>query len=173
MKIAVGTTSELKLRAVISAFSRAGISAEVIGFKVDSGVEKQPFGFDEIDFGAYTRAKNALAQDPTADYGLGIESGIITRALQYFDLACCIVVNRGGAMVGKSYSAAVEIPQNVVKMINGEGLDAGEAVQKLGGVKEKDPTLWLSDGLLSRDKTIADAVFLALTREFLNPAAYQ
>jgi len=174
MKIAVGTTSEFKLRAVISAFSRGGIGAEVKGFKVDSGVEKQPFGFDEIDFGAYTRAKNALAQDPEADYGLGIESGIITKEpFQYFDLACCIIVSREGNRVGKSYSAAIEIPQNVVRIINGEGLDAGEVVQRLGGVKEKDPTLWLSGGRLSRDKTIEDAVFLALAREFLNPKAYQ
>jgi len=82
-------------------------------------------------------------------------------------------VSREGNRVGKSYSAAIEIPQNVVRIINGEGLDAGEVVQRLGGVKEKDPTLWLSGGRLSRDKTIEDAVFLALAREFLNPAAYR
>lgn len=174
LKIAVGTTSELKLRAVIHAFGRAGINVEVIGFKVDSGVEKQPFGFDEIKFGACTRAKNALTQDPRADYGLGIESGIIEEEpTQYFDVACCIIVNYAGNRVGKSYSAAIEIPQNVVRIIKGEGLDAGEVAQRLGGIKEKDPTLWLSGGRLSRDKTIEEAVFLALTKEFLNPSAYQ
>lgn len=175
MKIAVGSTSELKLRAVINAFGRADIDVEVKGHKVESGVEKQPFGFDEIELGAYTRAKNALSQDPDADYGLGIESGIITTKglLQYFDLACCSILNREGSRVGKSYSAAIEIPENIIRLINGAGLDAGEAAQKLGKVKEKDPTLWLTNGRLSRDKTIEDAVFLALTKEFLNPEAYK
>lgn len=174
LKIAVGTTSELKLRAVKNALAKAQIYAEIQGHKVESGVPKQPFGEDQIMTGAYNRAVNALRKDSRASSAIGIESGIITKYLKYFDIAYCVVINRGEEVVGESFSATLEIPTNVVRLINaGEFADAGVAAQELGGTKEKDPLTWLSGNKMQRNELLEDAVFLALIRKFLSPKAYQ
>lgn len=173
MKIVVGTTSTLKLRAVQNAFNRAGVVAEITGHKVKSDVPKQPFSEKEITTGATNRAKNALTKDKNADYGLGIESGIALKNRKYFDLAACIIVNKEGAIVGEAFSAAVETPAKVVHLIKTNDSEAGVVAQELGKIQEKDPLLWYTGQRMSRDKILEDAIFLALTREFLNPEAYK
>lgn len=177
MKIVVGTTSALKLRAVQNAFIRAGITAEITGHKVKSDVPKQPFSEKEIVAGATNRAQNALTKDKCADYGLGIESGIALKNKKYFELAACIIVNQKGEIVGEAFSAAVETPAKVVHLIKANDSEAGIVVQELvllqGRLIEKDPLFWYSDRRMSRNKILEDAIFLALTREFLNPEAYK
>lgn len=173
MKIAVGTTSELKLRAVHKALNRAGIVAEITGHKVKSDVPKQPFSEKEITAGATNRAKNALTKDKNADYGLGIESGIALKSRKYFELAACIVVNQKGEIVGEAFSAAVETPAKVVHLIKANDSEAGIIAQELGGIQEKDPLLWYTGNRMTRDKILEDTVFLALCKEFLNPEAYK
>lgn len=173
MKIAVGTISALKLRAVQNALNRAGIVAEITGHKVKSDVPKQPFSEKEIIVGATNRAQNSLAKGKDADYGLGIESGIALKNKKYFELAACIIVNKKGEIVGEAFSAAVETPAKVVHLIKANDSEAGIVAQELGGIQEKDPLLWYSGKRMTRDKILEDAIFLALTREFLNPEAYK
>lgn len=173
MKIAVGTTSDLKLRAVRKAFNRAGIGAEIISRKVKSGVPKQPFSEKEIREGAANRARNAAKEASTADYGLGIESGIALKNRKYFELAACVAVNPDGEIIGEAFSAAVEIPAKVVRLIKDNDSEAGIIARELGGIQEKDPLLWYTGRKMSRDKILEDAVFLALCKEFLNPDAYK
>lgn len=173
MKIAVGTTSELKLRAVKNALNRAGIVAEITGHKIKSDVPKQPFSEKEIVAGATIRAQNALIKDKNADYGLGIESGIALKNKKYFELAACIIVNQKGEIVGEAFSAAVETPAKVVHLIKANDSEAGFIAQQLGKIQEKDPLLWYTGRKMSRDKILENAIFLALTREFLNPEAYK
>ena len=172
--IAVDTTSELKLRAVKKTLARAEINAQVVGYKADSGVPEQPVGEEQIITGATNRAKNALKQDSKANYGIGIESGIIPKGLRYFDIACCIILNRKYQVAGISFSATTEIPPNIIRLIEGgKYANLGVVAQMLGKVQEKDPILWLSDNRMKRNELLEDAVFLALTREFLNPEAYR
>lgn len=173
MKIAVGTISELKLQAVQKGFARAGIVAKITSHKVKSDVPKQPFSEKEIITGATNRAQNALKENPKADYGLGIESGIALKNKKYFELATCIVVNQKGEIVGEAFSAAVETPAKVVQLIKANDSEAGIMAQELGGIQEKDPLLWYTGNRMTRDKILEDAVFLALCKEFLNPEAYK
>jgi len=173
MEVAVGTTSELKLRAVGNAFKRAGFSPMITGHKVESGVPKQPFSEKEIVKGATNRARNALAKSNNADYGLGIESGIASKGGKYFDLAVCVVVNQAGAMAGEAFSAAVEVPKKIVHLVKTKGLESCAVAQKLGGLTEKDSLLWYTGSRLSRSQILEDAIFLALTKEFLNSKAYK
>ncbi len=175
MKIAIGTTSELKLRAVQNAFIRAEIVVEeIIGYKVKSGVPKQPFSETEIITGATNRAQNALKEGHSnADYGIGIESGIALKGKKYFELAACIVVNQKGEIVGESFSAAVETPAKIVQLIKMNDSEAGVIAQGLGHLQEKDPLLWYSGNRMDRYRVLENAVFLALCREFLNPEAYK
>ncbi|KKS24028.1 MAG: hypothetical protein A2736_02830 [Candidatus Yanofskybacteria bacterium RIFCSPHIGHO2_01_FULL_41_27] len=173
IKIAVGTISKLKLRAVANAFNRAGINAKIAGYQVKSDVPKQPFSEKEIVAGATNRAQNALGKSKDADYGLGIESGIALKNKKYFELAACIVVNQKGEIVGEAFSAAVETPTKVVQLIKANDSEAGVVAQELGGIQEKDPFLWYTGKKMGRDKILEDAIFLALCREFLNPEAYK
>lgn len=174
MKFAVGTTSELKLRAVRKAFDRAQINFDVQGYKVKSGVPENPFGEEEIMKGAYNRAVNALREAHKANGAIGIESGIITKGLKYFDIGYVVVVNRKEEIVGESFSATLEIPDQVVRLINaGELADLGVAAQKLGGTKEKDPLIWLSGNRMQRNELLEDAIFLALIPACINPKIYE
>lgn len=175
MKIAVGSTSELKLQSVRNAFIRAEIAIEEItGYKVKSGVPKQPFSETEIITGATNRAQNAIKESrPIADYGIGIESGIALKGKKYFELAACIVVNQKGEIVGEAFSAAVETPAKIVQLIKERDSEAGVIAQELGHLQEKDPLLLYSGERMSRNRVLENTVFLALCREFLNPEAYK
>lgn len=173
MKIAVGTTSMLKLRAIQNVFTRTDIAAEITGFKVKSNVPKQPFSEKEIITGATNRAQNALNAGVNTDYGIGIESGIVLKNKKYFELAACIIINQKGEIVGEAFSAAVETPAKVVHLIKTNDSEAGVVAQELGGIQEKDPLFWYSGKRKTRDLILEDAVFLALCKEFLNPEAYK
>lgn len=173
MKIAVGTTSELKLRAIQKAFNRAKIVVEITSHKVKSDVPKQPFSEKEITAGATNRAKNALTKEKNADYGLGIESGIVLKNRKYFDLAACVIANQKGEIVGEAFSAAVEVPLKIISRVKNEDLESCAVAQKLGNLREKDSLLWYTGNRLSRSPVLEDAIFLALAREFLNPEAYK
>lgn len=76
MKIALGTTSELKIRAAKEAFKILGITPEIIAVKSESEIPDQPFGIDQILTGAKNRAKNALKLEKY-DLAIGVENGII------------------------------------------------------------------------------------------------
>ncbi len=173
MKIAVGTVSNLKLQAVKMAFVYAGVTVEITGYQVKSNVPKQPFSEREITIGATNRAKNAINADSNADYGIGIESGIVLKNRKYFELATCIIVNKEGAVVGESFSAAVETPTKVIRLIQAKNSEAGTVAQELGGILDKDPLFWYTGNRMKRNLILENAVFLALAREFLNPEAYK
>ena len=61
MKIAIGTTSEIKIRALKRALERFDSlkGSEIISVKTDSGVPAQPFGYAEMADGARNRSKQA------------------------------------------------------------------------------------------------------------------
>lgn len=173
MRIAIGTTSELKLRAVANAMSRAGILAEMKSFSVPSEVSKQPFSRSEMTLGAKTRAQKALYEDGYAQYGLGIESGIVHEEGLYFELAVCVFIDREFKIAGMSFSAAVETPEKIVNLIKAENSEAGVVVGKITGNPEKDPVAYYTGGKMMREELLQDAVFLAFSRALLNPEAYK
>ncbi len=72
LKIAAGTASKLKLRAINDALKRLGFGTEAIPTEVDSIIPKQPFGFGQIRMGAEHRALFARQRND-ADFGVGIE----------------------------------------------------------------------------------------------------
>lgn len=173
IKIAVGTTSELKLGAVARAFAKAGIDAEINGYKTESGVPKQPFSLEEIMTGAGNRARGAVAQDRNAGYGLGIESGIVEEDNgMYFELACCVLVDKDGHNPDMAFSAAVETQAKIVERIKADNSEAGEVVGKITGRPEKDPIFYYTGGRIKREEILEEVIFLTLARKFLNPGAY-
>ena len=173
MRIAVGTTSELKLRAVSAALSRAGFIVQIQGYVVLSDVPKQPFSREEIFSGAKNRAVGAGFEDKHADYSIGIESGIFSEGNVFFEAAACVIVDRHGQVVGQSMSAAIETPKSIVERIKSEDSEAGAVVSSITGNTEKDPIVYYTGGKFTRSDLLEDAVFLALARQLLNPEAYK
>ncbi len=88
-KIIVGSQSPIKLEAVRETVLELGILVDVVGVNVSSGVNVQPYGYDEIMRGAQNRAAVALGvhgdQDTAAT--IGIENGVVERGNKYFDVA--------------------------------------------------------------------------------------
>ena len=173
MRVAVGTTSEIKLQAVVGALSKAGFVAEMRGYPTLSDVPKQPFSREEIMEGAKNRAVGAIFEDKQADYGIGIESGIFREGSLYFEIASCVIVDKNKEVAGVSFSAAVETPRSIVDKIKEKNSEAGVVVAEITGNPTKDPISYYTGGKTSRADILQDAVLLALSRHLLNPEAYK
>jgi len=79
VKIVVGSTNPVKVRAVRRVFTRAfrdkNVKIEVEGVNVDLGLPDQPLGDDETRRCAVARAAHVLATTD-ADVGVGLEGGV-------------------------------------------------------------------------------------------------
>ena len=164
MNIAIGTTSELKVRALRNAVSRLGIDAEVIPHKTDSKVSSQPFGYDEIILGATNRAtqcKNEL----DADISIAVESGLVQLGEQYFDIACVCAISKDDRK-SFAYSSGYFVPEWMVKEIKESNVELGYMTQKLSGDVDKDPLKYFSHGAIKREELLSQAILLALAKLF-------
>lgn len=164
MKIAIGTTSEIKIRALKSALRKFGVKAEVLPIKTDSGISKQPFGYKDTTRGAKNRAKAAL-EKTAADMAVGVENGLIEIENNFFDLACAYVLtNNGGESL--AYSSAILIPKWVVDEVKEKDTEIGEITTRLSGDKEKDGFKFFSGGKIKREESLSQAILLALVKIF-------
>ncbi|MEI8143253.1 MAG: inosine/xanthosine triphosphatase [Candidatus Berkelbacteria bacterium] len=165
MKIAIGTTSELKIRACEVALKKFDIDNELISIKTESGVADQPFGFGDIVIGARNRATQALNNVENAELGIGIENGLIQieEIDQWFDLPCiCISRRDGGERI--AFGAGYNIPFELIERIKNENTELGKIIQEFDSSAEKDPIGYFSGGKLKREEIIAQAIECALTK---------
>ncbi len=193
MRIVVGTKSQIKLEAVLSAFNLFGMSAkivlefsdttdnEILGVSSSSGVPEQPWDVQTV-VGAQNRAhagkERGLLRDD-ADMSFGIESGvfierpssslmcIFTPAL-YLDKA--IVIVRRGEREYLGSSAGIQFPTEYVeetkrRILAGEkDLTVGKVIaEKLGG-DHADPYATLTQGRVTRTATLIPGISIALAQ---------
>jgi inosine/xanthosine triphosphatase len=164
MKISVGTTSALKIRALEDALKKLGIQAEIVSVKTDSGVSDQPFGYTESKTGAMNRARAAFEQG-NFDMALGIESGLIEIEGDYFDIACVyIVTNEDDSSI--AYSAGYFTPKWIIDEIKKKNTEYGHITQRLSGDEEKDPLKYFSEGKTKREDVLSQAIEIALVKVF-------
>ncbi|MEX0931852.1 MAG: inosine/xanthosine triphosphatase [Candidatus Paceibacterota bacterium] len=169
MRVAIGTTSELKIRSLENALYKLQIKAEIHSIKTDSGVSNQPFGYKETTQGAKNRAKHALESD-SFDIGFGIENGLIEIEGNFFDIACvCIKTKEGEESI--SYSSGYFTPQWIVEEIKEKHTDYGHITQRLSGDTDKDPIKYFSGGKVKREELLSQAIEIALIK-ILNKARY-
>jgi len=76
MHVAIGSANPVKAAAV----ERVVPGARTTALAVDSGVPEQPWGREETVRGARNRATAALSETG-ADYGVGIEGGVVERSV--------------------------------------------------------------------------------------------
>ena len=79
MKIAVGTTSNWKIKFLDEVLRDLGVEAEILPDNVESGVPEQPVGDNLVKEGALNRARAAFENNDGCDLALGIEVGYEKR----------------------------------------------------------------------------------------------
>ena len=95
MRIALGSTSDSKLRAARAVFARAFPGAALTPVAVASGVAPQPASDEETIRGALHRAREARNRTG-ADLGVGIEGGVHRDARGVWVSAWVAVVDASG-----------------------------------------------------------------------------
>ncbi len=164
MKIAVGTESKLKLRAVSASLKLLGINGEVIGHNSKSLVPNAPVGYEEMTLGALNRAKEALRKVNESQIGIGIENGLlqVVETSEWFDLPVICVLTKDGDKFF-SIGAGYNVPQWMIDRIFNEHTELGFIIQELDKDAEKDPINYFTKGLLRREEILTQALICALS----------
>jgi len=177
MRIAVGSTNPVKVRATERAFSKAFPGLEVIAFGIDveSGVPPQPIGEETIR-GAMNRAAEAL-EGSGADFGVGIEAGLFPfpgTLTGYLELQWCAIRDRIGR-VSLGCGPGFEQPPAIIDEVFKRGRDvegAIEAIFGIGGIGRREGAIGLlSKGLMDREGLTEISVLMALI-PILNEGLY-
>lgn len=162
MKIAIGTTSGLKVRALKDALEKLNVEVEVLSIKTNSGIADQPFGYEEIIKGATTRAESSLNK-LGADIGVGVENGLVEIGKNYFDVAC-VVIKSKGRDESIAFSPAILMPEWIIKKIKEENTEVGEITRALSGDTEKDGFKYFTNGLITREEALSQALIFAFAK---------
>ncbi|MEM3882876.1 MAG: inosine/xanthosine triphosphatase [Candidatus Methanomethyliaceae archaeon] len=167
MIVAVGTSNPVKVKAVENVFSKF-FRVTVVMRRVTPKAPPQPIGLDATIEGAISRARGALDADPNAEFGVGIEAGIIPipQTLSgYMDQQFAAVVDRSGRVTlggGPSF----EYPRFLVNRVLDERIEVNKVMAELTGepfLGHKEGTIgYFSKGALNRTTLTEFAVLMAL-----------
>ncbi len=164
--VAAGTRNPTKLKAVENGFLHYFEKVVVKSFDVESGVHHQPKCLEEMVTGASNRAKAAFEKCGNADYGVGIESGLISVPSTSKHLTTGLTVIFDGKNSHVGIAPAFELPLKVVKKVLNEDSELGSVIDELVGrkdVKHSEGAVGvLSKGKFTRDKMLELGVALAL-----------
>ena len=166
--MAVGSRNPVKVKAVRRVLTKiyGRGKVRVRGFKVPSGVPRQPLGRQTVE-GAINRARNALNRSG-ADLGVGIEAGLFPvegTITGYMDFQWCAIVDRDGWLT-LGCGPGFEMPPKVVEgVLRGEG-EVGELLGRMFKVERLGETIGaiglLSHGVLDRVRLTEQAVLMAM-----------
>lgn len=171
IRVAVGSTNPAKIQATVDAFQEVFGEIRITEKEVDSGVPDQPFGNEIID-GSKNRAKRVL-KITNADFGVGIESGIMKLGGRWYNLGFITITDKKGK-VGTGTCGWFECPSNILEEIK-KGKELDEVIDKITGkknVKKHDGIIGiLTKGKVSREDLYKHGVLMALT-PFLSPELF-
>jgi inosine/xanthosine triphosphatase len=180
--LAVGSLNPVKIGAVRVVMQRVAAeglmpgvpAATVEGLEVSSGVSDQPVGDEETHRGALSRARAALAGLPGAEYGVGLEGGILKLAGEVYTCAWCVIVDRSGN-VSAGGGLIMPLPPPIVRDLEA-GYELGDATDRLYGVKHSKHAGgalgYLSKNLRSRQDAY-EGIFTYALAKFLSPELYE
>ena len=92
LTIALGTTSEQKIKYLEKVLRELKIEAQLIPTKVTSGVYDQPKTTKETEQGSINRAKGAFGKIPEADFAIGIEVGYHKNNKDEYEMFCWVTI---------------------------------------------------------------------------------
>ncbi|MDI9618684.1 inosine/xanthosine triphosphatase [Methanothermobacter sp.] len=172
MRVNVGSTNPVKVKATANVLGKIFDEIEVRGVEVDSGVSDQPVGLEETVKGAINRARGAFSN---CELSVGIESGLhrVPGTITGFvDLQWCAIYD--GDHVTLGVSAGFEYPPLVVEEVL-SGREVGEVMDELTGVDElgrkRGAVSFLSHGMLDRVGNTEQCVLMAMIPR-MNPSLY-
>ncbi len=135
MLIRIGSKNPAKVAALREVLQGYALftDAEVEALEVSSEVSDQPKSLEETIRGARNRAHNAFAAGLFADWGVGIESGLMQVPYSrtgHMDVCACVFYRGGDTHLG--LSSAFECPPEVTRLMLEEGLDMNQAFNAAG-----------------------------------------
>lgn len=178
--IVLGTTSALKLQAIKGAFASAatqighelGVASPAFVFvttNTKSGVNEQPFGWEETIKGANNRTKHAIELAGTEQkprFVVAIENGVVdlpaNGANYYMDIGWAILTDMSTGLQYVSSSTSLSVPSELVEAAKAKGFDKctiGDVLHERNPtISTKDPHFSLLGGLMSRTPLMEQAV---------------
>ena len=165
MRVAIGSINPVKIRAVETVLRAVYSDLEIIPSPTRSNVPAQPIGNAETRRGALNRARAALEAEH-ADWGVGLEGGIIQTEMGTMTTAWCVIVDRAGR-IGLGGASSMLLPDSVAQRVL-NGMELGEAMDEFAGienVKHKMGAIGvLTRGLIDRQQAYEVIVKFALAR---------
>ncbi len=163
MRIALGSTSESKVRAARAVFGRAFPGAEVVSVAVGSLVALQPTSEEETIRGALYRAHEAR-RATGADFGVGVEGGVHRDGRGVWVSAWVAVVDTTGHE-GLGSGLRFRLPEWIARRAMA-GEELGAIVDAYAGEPETHEA-WgaiglLTQGLVDRQAALEQAIAAAL-----------
>lgn len=166
MNIAIGSTNPTKTRAVENVLRVLHSDLQIVTLEVPTGISAQPVGDQETRRGAFNRAQAVLALTD-AEWGFGLEGGVVETEFGLMTNAWCVVVARDGR-VGVGGSANMLLPDAIAQRVMQDGLELGEAMDEYANTQDvkrgKGAIGILTRGLLDRQGAYEYIVKLALAR---------
>ena len=186
--IAVGSTRRPKLNAVkeaasaIAPFFEEGISLEVEGYEVESGVSHTPTSRDELMQGARQRVEalqqSLQARATSASYFVGLEGGldvVVGNGLKRVFLESWAYTS-DGSTGHFGCSGSIELPEALAEEVLSRGTELSTAIDRFAGeVGIRDGQgAWgvLSRNLISRQESFRLAAIAAFA-PFYNAKMYR
>lgn len=156
----MSTTSALKHAAVARGMRKAGIPVRVDGVKTESGVSEQPQSMEETYEGAKNRHAALLDLGKTAAYYVTVESGLHTIHEEHSKFGCtAVIIEPAGKEKRVGMDIDIEFPQEMLDKVPSVYPDLGVLVQEEYGAAEKDPFNFITNGRLTRQTLIENAVY--------------
>lgn len=165
MNIAVATDNPVKIRAVEQALTESFADEQISiqRMTLDLGLPEQPMD-EAIAAGALARAKAAL-QQADADFGIGIEAGLlqIQGTSRWLSVQMCAIVD-GSGQTSVGMGPGYELPEQILEtVLAGESLrDAFERLLIVDDLKRRGAVYFLSNGLIDRMDLTIQAIRMAL-----------
>lgn len=92
LKIAVGTTSEPKLKYLKEVLKELKVKAKLFSVEVQSGVSEQPNTTEETERGSINRAARASEKVEGSDFAMGIEVGYHRNKNAEYEMFCWVTI---------------------------------------------------------------------------------
>ncbi len=163
MLVAIGSTNPVKVRAVENVLRQVFDDVEFVAREVPSGIAAQPVGNEETRRGALNRAR-AVREVAEADWGIGLEGGIIQSEMGTMTTAWCVIVDRSGSL-GVGGASNMLLPEAVAARVLG-GMELGEAMDEYASIQDVKHKMGaigiLTKGLIDRQQAYEVIVKFAL-----------
>jgi inosine/xanthosine triphosphatase len=166
--VAVGTQNPVKTSAVASILKKLFKEEfEVVRVDVDTGIPKQPIGLGQIIKGAVRRARRAISVTKNAEFGIGIEAGLVKTPCTitgYFDIQfAAIIDSKDNLTIG--CGSGFEYPPTVISEVLEKRKEVGDVMESLTGIDEIGEKMgaigYLSHGILDRCHLTEQALLMA------------